>query len=287
DALAKQLDGHPRKKRLVYVTAKNAAEGCIRDNAEKAIARTKSNEGDISVITGDSGLMEKIYDVNQFNSEGGSRVIVGTEACNCGVSSVLCNGAERVGMPRNLLDLSQEHGRGNRTNSDSRNENEYHLHLSIDGFVQLFVQTMSTESKTERKLLLDDLMETLNFLVLPADCYHTTLETKLEELHTTKDPKQPCGDSCSFCNASHGTDPFEKTDLVTVLNVIFHNGPIQLMQLYKELKSSESMSKLFGPQAYKLPMGKIHALILQLIARPKDIRHGDNSELERIQFEID
>ena len=114
-------------------------------------------------------------------SEDNCKVVVGTDACNCGVSSEHTNDTERHGTPRNMLDLRQELGRADRENNGKPGDNDHHLNLSLDLFVNLCLQVMETNNATDRGLILSELFEVIEYLVAPKQCYHVLLEEKLED----------------------------------------------------------------------------------------------------------
>lgn len=123
--------------------------------------------------------------------------------------------------------------------------------------------------RRERETLRNDLMEVLQFLVIPTQCYHLKLEAILEEgCHLPSRP--PCGNSCSFCLA--GGQPkfsgvFKRDSLIHILrSKVLINGAANIDAVYKALNSKECRSDLYGKSQHQYPAGTVQALVLQLVA---------------------
>ena len=121
---------------------------------------------------------------------------------------------------------------------------------------------MTNSDASERKRLANHLFDVLRLLVIPSQCYHVAIERYFEwDVHTPGS----CNNMCSYCCGAHitFTGQFIRRQVEGVLTSLFS---VKLMVPPGELKKAlnDSRKKIFIIPPKN--MGRIHALMLQLIA---------------------
>jgi superfamily II DNA helicase RecQ len=263
-------------KVLLYTNTRATAEDVLLKKSEKLLLSTTGG-GDAIPLTGGTGLMMKNWIVNLFGGDLKSdaanvRIVLATSAANCGLSSIYCRHAPRMGMPPNLYDLMQEMGRLNRDDQAREPPDKYHLFVSFTLFMGLYLRIMKAKQQSERDIQLGELMDVLRFLLLPHNCYHLTLKSYFGHPSLAQ-PRLPCGrlfscgNRCTYCRKDHHqfSTPFHKGKLVHYLSTkVFLQGPTGVAKMIKLLGENK---KVYFPTGFSsLPQGKIHGLVLQLIA---------------------
>jgi hypothetical protein len=112
--------------------------------SEKLLLSTTGG-GDAIPLTGETGLMMKNWIVNFFGGDLKSDaanigIVLATSAANCGLSSIYCRHAPRMGMPPNLYNLMQEMGRLNRDDQAREPSDKYHIFVSFTLFISLYMR---------------------------------------------------------------------------------------------------------------------------------------------------
>jgi hypothetical protein len=272
----KALQHDQLSKVLLYTNTRATAEDVLLKKSENVLLSTTGG-GDAITLTGGTGLMMKNWIVNLFGGDLKSdaanlRIVLATSAANCGLSSIYCRHAPRLGIPPNLYDLMQEMGRLNRDDQAREPPDKYHIFVSFALYISLYMRIMKEKELSERNIQLGELMEVLRFLMLPNSCYHLTLESYFGH-PTLVQPRLPCGrlltcgNRCTYCRKDHlhFSTPFHKSKLVHYLSTkVFLQGPSGVSKMIKLLGDNK---KVYFPTGYSgLPQGKIHGLVLQLIA---------------------
>jgi superfamily II DNA helicase RecQ len=270
--LIQQYNTNPGTKRLLYSNSAAAAEGILKTVAETVLFACKIL-GDVIALTGIAGVMMKTWLMYCFCCEDlqhqpSLTIFPVTATANCGVNCRKCSGADSYGPPPSIYELFQQLGRADRKNDGLPGENDYTVFMSLKLYINLLLRVWKTENKEEREILERDLHEVLEFLVLPTDCYHKTLEEKLEDPTITR-VREPCRTACSFCNHDNltFTDFFSKKNLIKILrNDVFFEGSTPIMNVLKILGSRESKERIYGRGFSTKNQGKLHGIVLQLIA---------------------
>jgi hypothetical protein len=278
-------------KTLIYTNSRHNAEESLTKLAESVLSILGS-DGDVIALTGDCGVMMKVLlmdafcgDFNEvitvlvddeaFNDEElqeledqwpNLRIMPVTSAANCGLSSPECNLALRNSIPPNLYDLLQEMGRVDRHHSATAGDHRYEIHVSMYTVVSLFVRINTCESNIERQRQINDFYLVMELLLVPSDCFHTVLERYFEN-PSVNEPKNACGNFCSFCDGSlkKQIGMINKINLIDVITCeVFHAGPCAVNILVKQLKLNKG--RIFKKSTMPTSMGPIHAVALQLIS---------------------
>jgi hypothetical protein len=167
-----------------------------------------------------------------------------------------------------MVDILQEMGRvcwGPCSACDL--QDSYHIFLNCNLFLSLFLWIKKEPSATEQLIQTKDLMDVLQFLLLPKECYDITLVEAYFENPNFQGVQEPCHSKCSVCCADHLelTTKFRRAALVSFLSTkVFLQGQVTVAKLVKLL--GDNKGKLFTTPVYKLNQGVIHALVLQLLA---------------------
>jgi hypothetical protein len=193
------------------------------------------------------------------------QILIATSAANCGISSNFLTSAMHKGFPYSLYDIVQEMGRVNRT---QRIPNcSFEIHASFDCLLSTYIRIMSNEDATERSRLLDMLMEVLQFLVVPAQCYHSFIEKYFEHGNFAAADKPDCGNMCSAClkETSGFTGMFYRNQLISVLSNTLLNKPHVAPDSVKNaIKLAKR--KIFHPgHVPGSSTSQIHALLLKAV----------------------
>ena len=259
-----------KRKVMVYCNARTNAEGTIHKAMKAAIKDANIEDGVSIPCHGQCGVKKKSYLMHLFSgaiTEPNLIAMPGTASMNCGISSNFCSRVWADGPPPSIYDVYQQMGRLDRLLKGILGEHVYHAVLSLPLFMNLFVRVMQTENNNERAILKKDLFEVIRMLVLPTECYHIQLERALEK--PSNDQRDPCQNSCSYCTGEFLRDcqPFVKEDLIELLQHVFYDGHVTDAVVLKKLSEPKNKKKLFKvSNASKLPQGKLHAVILQLMA---------------------
>jgi len=146
-------------------------------------------------------------------------------------------------------------------------------------FISLWCWVKAEQNQLLQQRLMDDLMDLLNFLVLPTSCYHDAIEKHFENPSTYEsDPS--CDGNCSYCygsinNICGGT--VSKTQITTLLTTqittlltthVFDKGSVSALSLITMLmapKNRRTKDAIWRGKKNIMP-GHAHALILMLIA---------------------
>jgi hypothetical protein len=265
------LKHDPTYKVILYSNTKSSAEGYLLALAKKMLALNLI-VGDTIRLTGNSGLMMKNWLVALFSGSIVSnrstlRVLLATSAANCGISSTFSLLVIHYGFLPTLVDLLQEMGRvcqGPCSAGDL--QDSYNIYLNCNLFLSLFLQIKQEPSAKEHSIQTSNLMDVLQLLLLPNQCYHITLEAYFENPNF-QGVQELCLSKCYFCHADHLelTTKFRCASLVSFLSTkAFLQGPEYVAKLVKVL--GDNKGKLFATPVYKLNQGIIHALVLQLLA---------------------
>ena len=164
------------------------------------------------------------------------KVVAGTSAINCSITSNLCFRCYRVGHPPNLYDFSQEMGRTDRDRSLPPGWNRYEVHVDWPSNVSIWVRLMRKPASAQRDLEIVRFFHSLKVAYTPEQCFHTALEEYFEydtSLHT----KQPCGTYCSYCTCGHKefAGEFRKKELIGWLyGTCFREGTDMLAEDFVE-----------------------------------------------------
>jgi hypothetical protein len=128
---------------------------------------------------------------------------------------------------------------------------------------------MTNKDARERARLLRNLMEVVQFLVMPETCYHSYIERYFEHGEWNDAPKHGCGSMCSAClnETKQFTGAFFRKQVIDVLSRTFFGkvgvAPDALKNALKLAKS-----RIFHPgHVPGTNTSQIHALLLQLVAR--------------------
>ena len=195
-----------------------------------------------------------------------------TSAVNAGVSSKSCRKCYRFGCLPNWHDLVQEMGRVNRLLMATRGADGYYLFLNVPTFIFMWARTQSQSVDAVRARHESVLFEILTFLVLSDKCLHETIEEHIEN-PATYTSRGPCSDMCSFCTEGNiqYSGKISKEHLVAALTAnIFDSGAVKAEKLVTLLTDKSNKhaikEKVWGKNHAKDDAGKIHGLVLMLIA---------------------
>jgi hypothetical protein len=258
-------------KVILYSNTKSSAEGHLLALAKKTLSLNSVN-CDTIPLTGDSSLMMKNWLVALFSgsihSTGSNlQVLLATLAANCGISSTLSLLAICYGFPATLVDPLQEMGHvcwGPRVAGNLHDR--YHVYLNCDLFLLLLLQIQQVPLAKECSIQLNNLMAVLQFLLLPTQCYHISLEAHFGN-SSVNIACEPCHSKCLYCRGEHPqlTTTFCRASLISFLLMkVFILSPVPVAKLVKVLEDNKS--KLFTTSVSKLNQVVIHSLVLQLLA---------------------
>ncbi len=162
----------------------------------------------------------------------------------------------------------QNMGRVDRQNNAIPGVCTYEVHISFDSVISLYIQIMKGDDANERKQQLSQMMEVLQFLVTPGDCYHTLLENYFEV--DSDSTKEPCGTFCSFCQGEVGffTKRFLKDVVMSVLTeTIFSPTNCPTCKSFIKSLKAKKADIFHLEDVPKRLMGPIHGVALQLFAK--------------------
>ncbi|KAL7546584.1 hypothetical protein ACHAWF_009916 [Thalassiosira exigua] len=292
-SVVKGLSDDPLAQEIWYTNSKSSAEGSLLDLAISVLEERKEAiryNTTATALTGGDGVMKKVHTMDEFtsygkineegrlpdgeNDEAGDmkwkrvQILVATLAANCGVSSRTCKKARHKGLPPSFYDFVQEFGRVDRNLSAVPGENEYVVHISFRSVVSLYARIMKSSSTVERAIQVSAMLEVLQFLLSPSECYHLHLERHFEGDDAGE--KQGCAKYCSFClgDVPKLTKRVNKDVLVSLLttDVFKEDKSIEFKELLKRLRKEKDI--LFHTDDVpKKNMGQLHALCLQLVAK--------------------
>ncbi|KAL3759766.1 hypothetical protein ACHAWU_007510 [Discostella pseudostelligera] len=297
---------NPFGQSLIYSNSAAQCEGPILRRLRKAFAslpqNIKDTIGDIKffAFTGSCGVMLKTYLMEAFCSSNVDRgdvdgttfinattqadgfklpkilAMACTSAANCGVSSSSCDSCFRVGPPPNLYDLFQELGRVDRGLDAEHGEHFYRIYLNVPTYLSLWLRIQSEADRTVRERKETELSATIKLLVLPNECYHTSIAQYFQRpTGNVDDYSEGCNKNCSYCCGDHKefTGRISRKKLVNILTAtIFISGTISAGKLVgmvsstkKNSTNSEIKRQIWCGRATVEPR-EIHGLVLQLIA---------------------
>ena len=117
----------------------------------------------------------------------------------------------------------------------------------------------------------DELRSILRCLVLPDQCYHSLIENHFKNPRQS-DPKDGCGDQCSYCDGSYRNfgARVSKSQLIAVLTThVFSKGLVPAMSLISRISSKENKQikqAIWKGKGGHVNAGHVHTLVLMLIA---------------------
>ena len=262
----------------------NSARACDESIIPKLEKKSESMPHDIREgkhfysFTGECGLMMKNYLMACFchreldESLPFAWAMACTSAANCGVSSTRCKQCYRLGPCPNWYDLLQEAGRVDRLHSALPGQQSYRAYLNVTTFVSLWIRVQSEPVRKVRERQLDQLFEVLDFLVLPSQCYHESIEEHFEN-PLTYQSRGPCVVCCSFCTKSHVdiSGRVSRQHVVSALLslVVGNNKKLSvtaLVPLFTDKKNKHALRKSIWGDGTNVDSGKVHGLVLMLIA---------------------
>jgi hypothetical protein len=198
------LKHDPTCKVILYSNTKSLAKGHLLDNVKKTLASNLIN-GNTIPLTGNSGLMMKNWLIALFSGSvlrnvSTLQVLLATSAANCGISSTLSLLSVHYGFPPSLVDLLQEMGCVCRGPCAAGNlQDHYHLYLNCNFFLSLLLWIKQVLSANKWSIQLNDLMEdVLQFLLVPTQCYHVSLEAYFENPNVQSPCELLCHSKCCF-----------------------------------------------------------------------------------------
>ena len=74
----------------------------------------------------------------------------------------------------------QQLGRVDRRGTATLGSNTYKIHVNVNSYISLFLRCMQTACPIHCKLQLNQLHEVVEFLMIPATCYHCKIEEYFE-----------------------------------------------------------------------------------------------------------
>ena len=268
-------DNHTQKV-IIYTNSKKKAEESLVTSCE-AVLEKLNIEGEVMPLTGDCGIMQKVFLMAAFCGEASLDseetkpplllIMPATSAANCGVSSNDCHRSYRLNTPPSMYDLVQEMGRVDRNSSQPPGDNRYEVHLSFSGYVSMYLRVMQMTDASERSRNLASTNEVLRFLMLPNDCMHSFMEQYFENPQMCQ-TKLPCDRYCSFCigNSAQHTGRFSKQSIVRLLSGAFNGSTITPDGIISIVKSNKT-TIFHDDDIPTSHVGPIHALCLQLLAK--------------------
>jgi hypothetical protein len=232
-------------------------------------------------------LEQKAHHIKAFvNSEVGSdfhpRILSATlGATNAGIDSPQVFGVFRVDFPPIIVEMKQEGGRAGRQPDSLIVQDCYCVMISLEGFLHHFLRILNPNETVQdlsyRTKLLDNLLSTLRFLVLPPGCFHDYFERQFSSPFWSGPLlSDPCLNRCSFCNGSYNY-MFPRLDhrgVVQVFFGLFIVGPSVILDLRRietvinSLKAMQHSARLtFGTNSDKPPAPiLVKKLLLMLMA---------------------
>ena len=289
-----QVMANPSGQSLIYSNSAAQCEGPILRRLRKAFAslpqEIKDAVGDVKffAFTGSCGVMLKTYLMEAFctvtndsTQADGFKLpkilaMACTSAANCGVSSRSCDSCYRVGPPPNLYDLFQELGRVDRGLDAEHGEHFYRIYLNVPTYLSLWLRIQSESNRTIRERKEAELSETIKMLVLPKECYHTSIAQYFQRpANNVDDYSNGCNNNCSYCCDDHNqfTGRISRDKLVNILTAtIFISGSISAGKLVSMISSTKKRSanselkrQIWCGRCNVEPR-EVHGLVLQLIA---------------------
>ena len=209
--LAKDLaDDASEEKDSQFLVYANSAKAC----EEEVIERIESKLGVVPkehlagevifALTGKLGITDKSFLAEAFAGEDNGYTLPTifcmpcTEAAQCGVSSNRCNKCFRLGLIPSVTMMVQELGRVNRLLMAIPGAHGYYVYANVTSFISLWIRAKRQPLERVRRRHEQQMMSNTRRLLLPTECYHTSIEREFENPSTFVD-RGSCGDLCSFC----------------------------------------------------------------------------------------
>jgi hypothetical protein len=262
-------------KTIVYTNSKRKAEETLAPMAEK-ILETHGIDGEVLPLTGDSGIMEKMFIMEGFAKPFDAEydefvpnfiIMPATSAANCGVGCKDCHRGYRLGPPPTMHDHAQEMGRVDRNQNRRAGFNRYEVHTDFHSFLSQWVRAMQNRDSGVRNRFIRCFYDVNSILFTPDRCYHILFEEYFENDAVHVD-RQPCEHYCSFCTGAYKemTGLFRRDRLTNILLTKFLVGSMNAKSLLAFLKSEKDNYFAEGSVPNR-QVGPIHALAIQLVCK--------------------
>jgi hypothetical protein len=239
-------------------------------------------DGEVMALTGDSGLMEKMFIMEAFSIPTDAepradipnvKIMPANAAANCGVSCRDCHRGYWLGPPPNMHDHVQEFGRVDRNQNRPAGFNRYEVHADFRSVISQYVRAMQQPTHALCLAAIDDFYTVNSFLFTPDACYHLLMERYFQN-DAAENLNEPCIDYCSYCsNGNNGiagidiTGMFHKDRLANVLLTKFLTvNSFTPDDFIKFLKKTRAEYFAEGHVPDKL-VGPIHGLAIQLLCK--------------------
>ena len=293
---------------LVYSNSAKACEENVIERIESKLGVVPKEhlEGKvIFALTGKLGIMGKSFLAEAFAGEDNDDTLPTifcmpcTEAAQCGVSSNRCNKCFRYGLIPSVVMMSQELGRVNRLLLAIPGAHGYYVYANVSSFIALWIRAKRQPLERVRRRHEKQMMANTIRLVLPTECYHTSIEREFENPSTFVD-RGACGNLCSFCTdgSKEFTKEFSKTKLkAALMSNIFDRGSVPAKKFVGFITDKPNQNKLrkqiWGDKV-TVTAGNIHALVLQLFVsgiielflQHDDMVGKDNIEAKHVMIRL-
>jgi superfamily II DNA helicase RecQ len=287
---------NPDIKAIVYTNSKRKAEESISPMAIKVL-ESSGVDGEVMALTGDSGLMEKMFIMEAFSLPVDAdprpdvpnvKIMPATAAANCGVSCRDCHRGYRLGPPPNMHDHVQEFGRVDRNQNRPAGFNRYEVHSDFHQLISQYVRAMQQPTRALRDAAIDEFYIVNSFLFTPEACYHVLMERFFED-DSVERIEEPCVEYCSFCTNGEGnndiTGLFRRQQLANVLLTKFLSvhtfTPDKFIKFLKDTRA-EYFAEGHVPDKRA---GPIHGLAIQLLCKKCIVPYVDEKYLSLIGTE--
>ena len=144
------------------------------------------------------------------------------------VPSKQCNTCFRYGFIPPPTMMAQELGRVNRSLLAFSGAHGYYVYANVSTFISLWVRAQRHPSPRVCRRHEEQLMTNSKRLILPTECYHTSIEREFENPCTFVD-RGDCGSLCSYCTggSKEFTKQFSKSRLkAALMSNIFDKGSV-------------------------------------------------------------
>jgi len=293
---------------LVYSNSAQACEQSVMQRIEGKLGVVAKENIDGKVmfaLTGKLGIMGKSYLAEAFAGEDNDSFLPTiwcmpcTEAAQCGVSSKKCNKCFRYGFIPSSTMMAQELGRVNRMLLAVPGEHGYFVYANVTSYLSLWIRAMRQPSKRVRDRHEEQLLNNTARLILPTECYHTSIEREFENPATFVD-RGPCGTLCSYCTGGTKklTGRFSRVKLIAALmSNIFDRGSVLAKKFVGFITDKTNQNKLrkqIWGDGVGVSSGNIHALVLQLLVagmiepflQPEDMAGNDNIQTKHVMLRL-
>ncbi len=293
---------------LVY---SNSAKACEEDVIERiesklgVVPKEHLAGKVIFALTGKLGIMGKSFLAEAFAGEDNDDTLPTifcmpcTEAAQCGVSSNRCNKCFRYGLIPSVTMMVQELGRVNRLLMAIPGAHGYYVFANVTSFISLWIRAKRQPLARVRRRHEQQMMDNTRRLILPSECYHTSIEREFENPSTFVD-RGPCGTLCSFCTggSKEFTNEFSKAKLkAALMSNIFDRGSVPARKFVGFITDKANQNKLrkqIWGDGVAVTAGNIHALVLQLFVsgiielflQHDDMVGKDNIEAKHVMIRL-